>query len=69
MAITNHGDPVTALPEKRNACGLSPNRIAQFSRNVAMLEAQVMRLAAELPFEAEPWGFGEGLLRLAQSDE
>ena len=69
MAIHEHGDPATVLPEKRSAYGLSADRIAHISSHVAMLEAQVMRLAAELPFEAEPWGFGDGLLRLARSDE
>jgi hypothetical protein len=70
METSSPGDPAQdAAPAKQNAYGLSPARIAEILGNAAALEADVMRLAKELPFEAEPWGFGDGLLRLAESNE
>lgn len=44
--------------------GLSQTRVAEVLQSTAALEAVVLRLASQLPFEAEPWGFGQGLMRL-----
>lgn len=48
--------------------GLSQARVSEILESTAKLEAVVMRLAPRLPFEAEPWGFGDGLMRLAASE-
>ena len=66
METANVGDPAQAAgPAIETAYGLTPARVAEILASTAALEAEVMRLASELPFEAEPWGFGNGLLRLA----
>ncbi|TCT09650.1 hypothetical protein [Paralcaligenes ureilyticus] len=49
--------------------GLTPIRIAEIAANTAVMGKRVMSLAQALSFEAEPWGFGAELLRLAKSDE
>ena len=66
MEAANVGDPTQdAGPVIETAYGLTPARVAESLASTAALEAEVIRLARELPFEAEPWGFGNGLLRLA----
>ena len=52
-------------PAIETAYGLTPARVTEILASTAALEAEVLRLATMLPFEAEPWGFGDGLLRLA----
>lgn len=66
MKTVRSGDPAQdAGPASRDEYGLSEARVAEILASTAILEAVVMRLAGELSFEAEPWGFGDGLLRLA----
>ncbi len=49
--------------------GLTPQRAADIRASTHALEAVVLRLAAALPFEAEPWGFGEQLVHIALRHE
>lgn len=48
--------------------GLSETRIREILENTETLEAVVLRLSEALPFEAEPWGFGDCLWRLAEHE-
>jgi len=66
-------DPDSVLPYSSKLpdgeYGLSPARIEEIANDTAILQARVRHLARTLAFEAEPWGFGIELLRLAQSNE
>jgi hypothetical protein len=59
-------DPISMLSREY---GLAPDRVATIAAETAVLAARVMVLAKALPFDAEPWGFGAELLRLAHSNE
>ena len=66
MEPASLGSPTSdAGPAVATAYGLSPARIAEILASTAALEVDVMRFAGALPFESEPWGFGDGLLRLS----
>jgi hypothetical protein len=47
--------------------GLTPERCAEIRLATEALEAVVAELADALPFEAEPWGFGQALWQLARA--
>jgi hypothetical protein len=59
----NAADPLV------EAYGLTAERSAEVRARASALEAVVLRLAAALPFDAEPWGFGQALWRLAPADD
>jgi hypothetical protein len=42
----------------------APARLNQIMTDTAVASSRVAALARDLPFEAEPWGFGHELLRL-----
>jgi|KBSMisStandDraft_5_1062788.scaffolds.fasta_scaffold677221_1 hypothetical protein len=42
----------------------APARLHQIMTDTAVASARVAVLARDLPFDAEPWGFGQELLRL-----
>ena len=51
------------------ALPFAPARLSEIISDTARASARVAVLARDLPFEAEPWGFGQELLRLARSRE
>jgi len=60
--VTPSGGPVERLGD---LYGVAPERRAAIAATTEALEAVVLRLSESLPFDAEPWGFGEALWRLA----
>ena len=62
-SVHEAGDPLV------ERYGLTPQQRAEIRAATEALEALVLQLADALPFEAEPWGFGQALWQLVRAHD